>query len=356
MAGPGNDAVSLLREWSRPANGLCRPEPGGVRCLACAHHCLVREGASGICGVRFAAGGTLRVPSGYVSSLACDPIEKKPLYHFLPGREALSYGMLGCNLHCAFCQNWQISQAGRDGEALAMPQRVTAEGIVHEARRLAAPIVASTYNEPLVSTEWSLAIFRLAREAGLKTCYVTNGFASPEALDLLCPLLDAANVDLKCFTDAGYRHLGGRLQPVLDTIRRLVARGVWVEATTLVVPGFNDSPGELRDCAEFLASVSADLPWHVSAYHAAYEWRQGPERTPPATIRRAAETGRTAGLRYVYAGNLAGGECGDTLCPACGACLVARRGFQVRQLNLRDGACPTCAAPIAGVWDEGPGR
>ena len=340
-----------LRNNARTATELCHPEGDGfVRCVACAHRCRMAEGEHGICGVRFAEQGALRVPWGYVSTLACDPIEKKPLYHFLPGGDVVSFGMLGCNLRCGFCQNWTISQAGRDETAVAFPQRIEAAAIVQQARRLAAPAIASTYNEPLISTEWALEIFRLARDAGIRTCYVSNGFASPEVLDLLIPWLDAINVDLKCFTDAGYRQLGGHLQPVLDTIRRLVEQGVWVEATTLVVPGFNDSAEELAECARFLASVSPDLPWHVSAFHADYQWLQGPARTPLAAIERAVACGREAGLRYVYAGNLSGDEHGNTCCPGCGTTVVSRRGFRVRRNDLVEGACPVCGVRLAGIW------
>lgn len=340
-----------FQSLTRAASDLCQAEADGVvRCVACAHRCRIAEGGHGICGVRFAEQGVLKVPFGYVSSLACDPIEKKPLYHFLPGSEVVSFGMLGCNLRCGFCQNWTISQAGRDETAVAFPQRIEAAEIVRQARRLAAPAIASTYNEPLITTEWSLDIFRRARAEGIRTCYVSNGFASPEVLDLLEPWLDAINIDLKCFTDVGYRKLGGRLQPVLDTIRRLVERGVWVEATTLVVPGFNDSPEELANCAEFLASVSPDLPWHVSAFHADYQWHEGPSRTPVAAIERAVAAGRGAGLHYVYAGNLGGDAHSSTRCPECLATLVTRRGFQVRANDVVDGTCPVCGVAIAGVW------
>lgn len=298
------------------------------------------------------ADGLLHVPYGFVSSLACDPIEKKPLYHFLPGSEVLSFGMLGCNFHCEFCQNWSISQAGRDELAEAVPRPIGADEIVEQARRRAIPAIASTYNEPLVSLEWSLEIFRQARGAGLRTCYVSNGFASPEALLLLEPWLDAINVDLKCFSEAGYRQLGGRLQPVLEAIRWLAGRGIWVEATTLVVPGFNDSPEELGQCAEFLASVSRDLPWHVSAFHAAYRWDRGVTRTPAAAIERAVACGREAGLHHVYAGNLGGDAHSDTLCPRCSAAVLVRRGFALRRNELADGACRACGTPIPGVFPD----
>jgi pyruvate formate lyase activating enzyme len=342
----------VLARHSQARDDLCRTEEDGVlRCVACAHRCRVPEGGHGVCGMRFVQDGKLRVPFGYVSSLACDPIEKKPLYHFLPGSEAVSFGMLGCNFHCSFCQNWTISQTGRDEAALAMPQPIEAAEIVRQTRRLAAPVIASTYNEPLITTEWSLEIFRLAKAADIRTCYVSNGFASSDALDLLEPWLDAINIDLKCFRDASYRELGGRLQPVLDTIRRLVDHGVWVEATTLVVPGFNDSPEELAQCAEFLAATSPDIPWHLSAYHASYQWNQGPERTPLASVRQAVEIGRSNGLHHVYAGNVPSDPYSDTRCPHCNHLVLGRRGFHLYRNELDNGTCPACSTTIAGVWE-----
>jgi pyruvate formate lyase activating enzyme len=349
---PDPHLQNTLRRHSRLTTELCRVEDEEhVRCVACAHRCRIANGGSGVCGMRFAENGALHVPFGYVSSLACDPIEKKPLYHFLPGTEVVSFGMLGCNFHCAFCQNWTISQTCRDEAALATPQPIEAAEIIRQTRRLAAPTIASTYNEPLISTEWSLEIFRLAKQADIRTCYVSNGFASGEVLDLLEPWLDAINIDLKCFRDDSYRELGGRLQPVLDTIRRLVDRGIWVEATTLVVPGFSDSPEELTQCAEFLAATSRDIPWHLSAYHASYQWNQGPTRTPFASLRQAVEIGRAAGLRYIYAGNVPSDEFSNTRCPGCNETVLGRRGFHLCRDELSQGKCPTCATPIAGVWE-----
>jgi pyruvate formate lyase activating enzyme len=292
------------------------------------------------------------VPWGYVSSSACDPIEKKPFFHFIPGSSALSFGMLGCNLRCPFCQNWSISQALRDEAAAVRPRPISAAAIMDTARRRGCRVVSSTYNEPLISTEWAVDIFRRARAAGMKTCYVSNGFASAEVLDYLEPWLDAMNIDLKCFTESGYRWLGGRLAPVLDAIRQLWAAGTWVEVITLVVPGFNDTDAELGDIAAFLASVSPDIPWHVSAYHKDYRMSDGPLRTPLALLRRAVSLGREAGLRYVYTGNapgLDGSE--DTSCHRCGALLISRYGFRVGQCMITpEGACPACGAHAAGVW------
>ncbi len=331
---------------------LMPDEPyGTVRCLACAHRCRLRPGARGICRMRFNHAGTLRVPYGYASSVACDPIEKKPFFHFLPGQDALSIGMLGCNFHCAFCQNWNISQTLRDPDACTMTRRCSAEELIATASRLGAPVVTSTYNEPLVTSEWAAKVFKLAKAQGMMTAYVSNGFASEEALAYLDPWLDAMNVDLKCFTDKGYRWLGGRLQPVLDTISALWCSGKWVEVITLVVPGFNDSDTELRQIAEFLASVSADIPWHVSAYHADYRMRDAVPRTPVARLESAIRIGKECGLRYVYAGNVRRAVASeDTICPSCGTLLIERAGFSVRRHLLQDGVCPSCGTAIAGRW------
>jgi pyruvate formate lyase activating enzyme len=323
-----------------------------VRCLACAHHCRISEDQRGLCNMRFNRDGNLFSPWGYVSGLANDPIEKKPFYHVLPGADALSFGMLGCNFRCSFCQNWRTSQTLRDPQATgARPQTCTAEELVRLARQHQSQAIASTYNEPLITAEWAREIFTLARQAGLLTCFVSNGFASPEALDYLCPVLDAMNVDLKCFTDEHYRELGGRLQPVLETIRSLHERGKWVEVVTLIVPGFNDGKKEIEDMAEFVASVSPDIPWHVTAFHADYQWTTGPDWTPPATVLKAVEAGHQAGLRYVYGGNLSGlGEAEHTRCPNCHALLLDRHGFLLRQNRLKNGCCPACQTPIPGIW------
>ncbi len=322
-----------------------------VQCLACPHGCRIRDGEEGICRMRANRGGRLRVPHGYVAGLACDPIEKKPFFHFCPGETALSFGMLGCNLRCPFCQNWSTSQTLKDPAAAAPVRACRAEDIVRQARRHGSRILASTYNEPLITSEWAVEIFRLARREHMLTTFVSNGFASPEALDYIAPWLDAMNVDLKCFTEKGYQWLGGRLAPVLETIRRLWARGVWVEVITLVVPEFNDSVKELGAAAEFLASVSSDLPWHVTAYHAAYKFEGGVPFTPAARLAEAVAVGRKAGLRHVYAGNLRGlGEGESTLCHQCGRRLVAREGFAVVENVLRGGRCPDCGVAVAGRW------
>ena len=241
--------------------------------------------------------------------MQCDPIEKKPFFHAYPGALAYSFGMLGCDLHCGYCQNWVTSQALRDPAAVVRPRGVTPEGLAREALRLGAKVVVSTYNEPLITSEWAVAVFKETRAAGLLTAFVSNGNGTPQVLEYLQPWVDLYKVDLKSFDDRHYRQLGGRLQPILDTIRRLHEMGFWLEVVTLVIPGFNDSDDELRRLAEFLFSVSPDIPWHVTAFHRDYKMTV-PENTSADTLMRAAEIGRRAGLQYVYAGNLPG-QVGD---------------------------------------------
>ncbi len=324
-----------------------------IRCLACAHRCLLRDGRRGICQVRYNAGGELRVPHGYVAALQLDPIEKKPFYHVLPGGRALSFGMLGCDLHCEFCQNWDISQFGRDDRSGREPLVISAPALVQLGRDQGAAVMASTYNEPLITTEWAVSVFRGARAAGMRTVYISNGNATPEALDYLAPHLDAYKIDLKSMRDKTYRAMGAVLHNILDAIAEVHRRGLWLEVVTLIIPGFNDSTEELWDAARFLAGVSPDIPWHVTAFHPDYRMRT-PPRTTVETLVRAAEIGSEAGLRYVYAGNAPGatGDWEHTRCPGCGAVLIHRYGFRVvtNRLSATGGRCPDCGMPIAGVW------
>jgi pyruvate formate lyase activating enzyme len=291
------------------------------------------------------------VPAGYVGVLQCDPVEKKPFFHALPGSLALSFGMLGCDYKCSYCQNWLTSQVLRDPSAVSPPQLVSADYLVGAAEHYGAPIIASTYNEPLITSEWAVEVFRLAKERGLKTAYISNGNGTPQVIEYLKPWVDLYKVDLKGFNDLNYRKLGGVLQNVLDTIKLLVEKRFWVEIVTLVVPGFNDSDAELTQIAEFLASVSVDLPWHVTAFHQDYKMRDRAD-TAASSLLRAAEIGKRAGLRYVYAGNLPGhvGTYENTYCPSCQTLLIERYGYTILKDVLEDGACPTCRAPIPGVW------
>ena len=322
-----------------------------LRCYACGHRCVIPEGRQGVCKVRFNKGGVLYVPAGYVGVLQCDPIEKKPFFHALPGSLALSFGMLGCDYKCSYCQNWLTSQVLRDPSAVSPPELVSPDYLVGAAEHYDAPIIASTYNEPLITSEWAVEVFRLAKERGLKTAYISNGNGTPQVIEYLKPWVDLYKVDLKGFNDLNYRKLGGVLQNVLDTIRLLVEKRFWVEIVTLVVPGFNDSDAELTQIAEFLASVSLDLPWHVTAFHQDYKM-QDRANTAAGSLFRAAEIGKRAGLRYVYAGNLPGrvGTLENTYCPSCHALLIERYGYTILKNVLQDGACPTCHTPIPGVW------
>lgn len=343
----------LLAEHTAPAAAELVQDEGDqvVRCLACGHRCRVLDGRDGVCRVRFNRGGELRVPFGYVSGLGVDPIEKKPFYHALPGQNALSFGMLGCDFHCPFCQNWLTSQSLRDARAIAEPHFVEPERLVDLALQNNCPVVTSTYNEPLITSEWAVEVFSLGKQRGLIGSYVSNGHATPEVLEFLRPTVELMNIDLKAYREETYRRLGGTMGNVLDTIRRAHDMGFWIEIITLVVPDLNDGDDELRQIADFLAGVSPDIPWHVTAFHPTYK-HTGPGRTPPETLLRAHEIGRSAGLRYIYAGN-AGGLVGDlenTTCPECSATLIERHGFRVRSNRLSNGTCPDCGTNIAGYW------
>ena len=328
---------------------------GSIRCTSCGHRCLIREGRRGICQVRFNQGGELLVPWGYVAALHADPVEKKPFNPFLPGAIALTFGMLGCDFHCGYCQNWLTSQALRDpaaDPASSFVQRISPEQIVEAARRVGASVIASSYNEPLITSEWAAAVFKQATQAGMKCVYVSNGNATPEVLEYLRPYLTGMKIDLKSMQDKAYRQLGGVLKNVLDTIKRVVEMGLWLEVVTLVVPGFNDSSAELWEAARFLAGVSADIPWHVTAFHSDYKMSDT-DNTPARTLIRAAEIGREAGLHYVYAGNLPGhvDEFETTFCPKCNTPLVKRTGYHIQEVKITSqGTCPQCGTVIPGVW------
>jgi pyruvate formate lyase activating enzyme len=333
---------------------LVREEGDGVlRCLACGHTCRIPEGKSGICRMRFNENGVLLVPGGYVAGLNVDPIEKKPCYHVMPGCDALSFGMLGCNLQCAFCQNWVSSQALRDEKAIARPHFVSARQLVDMAAEYNAPVMMSTYNEPLITSDWAAEVFRLAKTQQLLCGYVSNGHASKEVLDFLKPVMEIFKVDLKCFSEEGYKELGGRLHIVLDTIVELKAMDYWVEIVTLIVPGFNDDVEELRNIAKFIASVSPDIPWHVTAFHPDYHM-QDPKRTGPEELERAWNAGKEAGLHFVYAGNMPGilADKENTYCHSCGELLIRRQGFRVIENRMDHGKCPECATTIPGIWSR----
>ena len=322
-----------------------------VRCFACGHRCRIPPGKDGICRVRFNRAGKLFVPTGYVGALQLDPIEKKPFFHAFPGSKALSFGMLGCDYHCGYCQNWITSQALRDPLAESNPEYMTAEDFVSLALSRGAKVVTSTYNEPLITSEWAMEIFSLAKKSGLITSYVSNGNGTPEVIDYIQPYVDLYKVDLKGFRQKSYGQLGGVLQNVLDTIKLIHDRNIWLEVVTLIVPGFNDSVEELKDMADYLFSISPDIPWHVTAFHQDYKMTDH-ENTNADTLLRAREIGYKAGLHYVYAGNRPGevGDSENTFCPSCNATLVERWGFRVRSNNIADGKCFNCGTEIAGRW------
>jgi pyruvate formate lyase activating enzyme len=346
------DLGETLRKYSVEGELFEALDKGRVRCLACANGCPIEEGKAGSCLLRWNQGGILRVPFGYVSGAQCDPVEKKPFFHVLPGALAYSFGMLGCNFHCDYCQNWVTSQALRHSDSVASLSRVTPDELVELACRQGAEILVSTYNEPLITSEWAVAVFKKAKAAGLMTGYVSNGYGTPQVLEYLGPCLDLYKVDLKGFDERRYRLLGGRLEPVLETIRRLQGMGIWLEIVTLLVPGFNDSQEELTRLTEFICGVSADIPWHVTAFHKDYRMTR-PENTKPADLEKAVEIGKKSGLRFVYAGNLPGrsGNSENTYCPDCGKILVERYGFRVLGCHLTtDGRCPSCDLAIPGRW------
>jgi pyruvate formate lyase activating enzyme len=344
----------ILDKHTVPGELYEKLEDNRVRCIACAHLCFISEGARGVCKVRVNKGGILRVPYGYVAGAQCDPVEKKPFFHVRPGASAFSFGMLGCNLQCSYCQNWMSSQTFLDPKYIAPLLEVTPEYLVETACRQNAEILVSTYNEPLITSEWALAVFKEAKASGLMTGYVSNGNASPEVLRYLHPWLDIFKVDLKSFDDRHYRQLGGRLQPVLDTIRSIYEMGAWLEIVTLLVPGFNDSSEELKQLTEFISGVSADIPWHVTAFHKDYKMTD-PDNAAPEDLMKAVEIGKKSGLNYVYAGNLPGRlrHWENTYCPNCKELLIERYGFRILKYKLAaGGGCFSCGHKIPGKWAE----
>ncbi|HLE29971.1 MAG TPA: AmmeMemoRadiSam system radical SAM enzyme [Anaerolineales bacterium] len=332
---------------------------GSVTCYACGHRCLIKPGRRGICKVRFNEDGVLKVPWGYVGALQSDPTEKKPFFHIYPGSDTLTFGMLGCDLHCSYCQNWVTSQALRDPAselAGAQPAQVSPQELAALAQQRGAALVGSSYNEPLITSEWAVAVFREAVQAGLKCVYISNGNATRETLEYIRPYVTGYKIDLKTMSDKNYRKLGAVLKNVLDGVQMVHALGFWLEIVTLIVPGFNDSDEELMDAARFLASLSPDIPWHVTAFHKDYKMTE-PDNTTARTLIRAAEIGEEAGLRYVYAGNLPGqvGEYEHTFCPNCRTRLIERYGYVILDYRLTaQGTCPDCGTKIAGVWTDRP--
>src|SRR3954471_23582773 len=356
-----NSLKQMLHQYSIPAAEALieRRENGDVQCFDCGRRCLVKPGRDGVCRVRFNEAGTLLVPHGYVGALACDPIEKKPFYHVLPGSDALTFGMLGCDFHCGYCQNWVTSQMLRDPDAVAPPKFCTPAQLVDIAGRERAPVVASSYNEPLITSEWAVDVFTEARRRGLRTAYISNGNGTPQVLDFIRPHVDAYKVDLKAFNDKAYRQLGGVLENVVSTIKMLKERGFWVEIVTLVVPGFNDTPDELKAMADFLASVDPLMPWHMTAFHPDYKMTDGYRQTTVDDLMKIVEFGKAAGLKYMYPGNLPGqvGEWENTRCHHCNATVIRRYGFLVKENRVGpEGTCPDCRKTLPGIWGKSSGH
>jgi len=321
-----------------------------VQCGLCSHRCLIMPGKRGICAVRENRDGVLySLVYDKIIAQNIDPIEKKPLFHFLPGSLSYSIATPGCNFRCKHCQNADISQLPRDHGGVIVGEEVTPRQIVAAAKATRCESISYTYTEPTIYFELAYDTAKLAIEAGLKNVFVTNGYITPEALRDIQPYLHAANIDLKGFTDDFYKGIcGAKLQPVLDSINLYKELGIWIELTTLVIPGHNDSETELKRIAEFIRSVGEDVPWHVSRFHPTYKLMDQP-RTPVRTLQRARRIGMEAGLRYVYEGNIPG-EGEETLCWNCKKTLVKRMGFTVEENNVKNGTCWNCGTMIAGVW------
>lgn len=321
-----------------------------VRCFLCSHKCLIKDGAKGICGVRENRSGIL-VSLVYDKIIAthCDPIEKKPLFHFLPGTSSYSIATAGCNFKCSFCQNSDISQLPSDHGRI-MGKEMKPEQIVEEALNTRSATISYTYTEPTVYFELSLDTARNAVLKGVKNVFVSNGYMTEDCLKEIYPDLHAANIDLKTFSDEFYKQqCGGRLEPVLRTLETIKKMGIWLEVTTLLIPGLNDSEKELKSIAGFLANLDPYIPWHISRFHPTYRLMNIPP-TSAETIRRAREYGYEAGLKYVYTGNLPGDNGENTFCHECGEILIERYGFYVTQNKIENNRCPNCNAEIPGVW------
>ena len=322
-----------------------------VKCTLCPHQCIIHSGKRGICGVRENREGKLfSLVYEKVISWAVDPIEKKPLYHFLPGEAVFSFATVGCNFRCLNCQNYTISQISRQNGEIP-GERIPPEKIVQLTRKSRAKIIAYTYTEPTIFYEYAYDTCRLAHEQGIKNVFVTNGYIMPQPLKEISPFLDAANVDSKSMKETFYQKIcGGKLKPVLDSIKLMRKLGIWVEVTTLVIPGMNDEEEEFESIARFLLQLGNDIPWHISRFYPAYKMTR-PSYTPIETLHRAREVGKNAGLKYVYIGNVPGEESENTFCPNCGKIIVKRKGFWIEKIDVEKGRCRWCHNKIEGVWE-----
>jgi pyruvate formate lyase activating enzyme len=321
-----------------------------VRCHLCNHRCTITEGSYGICGVRQNIGGTLfTLVYDTVIAANTDPIEKKPLFHFYPGSKAYSIATVGCNFTCRHCQNADISQLTRKRQGYIVGDTTSPEEIVGNAQGSGCTSIAYTYTEPTIFYELSYDTAAIAHKKGIKNVFVSNGYMTPEALKEISPYLDGINIDLKAFTEKFYKEIcGGRLEPVLETIKLAKELGIWVEVTTLVIPTLNDSEKELKQIAEFIKDVDCDIPWHISQFYPTYQLTNQP-RTPVETLHMAREIGISSGLHYVFEGNVPGRGNENTYCFQCGELLIERWGYSIIKNIIQDGRCPSCRSPIAGV-------
>lgn len=321
-----------------------------VRCRLCAHRCLILPEKTGVCGVRKNIDGTLYSLSyGRAIAANIDPIEKKPLFHFQPGTESFSLATAGCNFRCAFCQNWDISQLSKRYEGEFPGFDLSPEEIVKRALENNCASIAYTYTEPTVFFEYAYDTTKLAQAKRLKNVFVTNGYQTPETIEKMTGLIDAANIDLKSFRDKYYREIcGARLEPVLEAIKLTHKAGIWIELTTLVVPEENDSEEELTDIAEFIVEVDKNIPWHISRFHPDYEMTDS-YPTPLETLEKAAVIGKKAGLNYIYLGNIPGHALESTYCPQCGKKVIERFGYSTKSF-LEKNLCPHCDFEIPGIF------
>ncbi len=325
-------------------------EGSKVQCFLCEHHCKIGAEQFGLCRVRQNKGGKLYTHAyGEVIAVNIDPVEKKPLYHFLPGSRSLSIATPGCNFQCGFCQNWQISQVSRRSPRDLEGKKLAPEQIVRRAKENGCASISYTYTEPTIFFEYAYDTAKVAKAEGLKNIFVTNGYMTPEALKTIHPYLDACNVDLKSYRDEFYRKVcKARLAPVLKSIGLMKELGIWVEITTLVVPGQNDSKEELSDIARFIVSVDSTIPWHISRFHPDYEFTEyGP--TPLETLRQARSVGNEEGLKFIYIGNVPGEE-SDTNCSQCGETLIRRGTLSLKEDKLKGARCPFCGGAMSGVF------
>jgi pyruvate formate lyase activating enzyme len=324
-----------------------------VECFLCAHHCHIKDGRRGICQVRENRDGVLySLVYGQLISQNVDPIEKKPLFHMLPGTLSYSIATVGCNFRCSHCQNYDISQYPRLHNGAIAGNTATADQVVTAAQEYGCQSISYTYIEPTIFFEFAYECAQLAHDRGIKNVFVSNGYTTQQATRKIAPFLDGNNIDLKAFTDKFYREVcGARLAPVLDTIRLMKELGVWVEVTTLVIPGWNDSDEELQQIAQFIKGIDIDMPWHVTRFHPTFKMTDR-EPTPVATLERAREIGLAEGLKNVFVGNIPGEEGESTICPQCETIVIERRGFTILSQNMEDGRCGNCNQSIAGVFQK----